>query len=108
MPDVRALPAFASRMIAGAEGAKLREQLGRAEADERHAVLFIGWEYMESWCLSVPRDDDQDLLPVDDPQLAGPVDGVWLASTATDTRVIAWLPDRGWIAGCLHPAPIRG
>lgn len=99
VPDVHALPAFASRMIAGAEGDKLREQLGKADTDERHAFLFIGWEHMEAWCLSGNRDDeDQDLLPADDPLLPDPVDGLWLASNTTDTRVIAWLPGRGWTA----------
>jgi hypothetical protein len=75
----------------------LHRQLGAAaEADERHAFLVIGAEFIEGWPLMASVGD---ALPSDPPILPADIDGVWLASFSSKTRVVAWLPDRGWIEG---------
>jgi hypothetical protein len=77
----------------------LRRQLGAAHADERHAFLVVGWEFTEGWSLTDPEID----LPAEPPRLPSPIDGVWLASFSSGTRVVAWLPGRGWIEGRREP-----
>jgi hypothetical protein len=74
----------------------LRRQLGDAEnVDERHAFLFVGWEHPSIWPLMSAGGE----LPTEQPQLPDPIDGVWVATFSTETRVVAWLPGRGWIEG---------
>jgi hypothetical protein len=50
-PDIDAVPAFASELLRSDSTSmtKLRRQLDEADADERHAFLFIGWEYIDGW-----------------------------------------------------------
>jgi hypothetical protein len=78
---------------------KLRKQLGAADADERHAFLFIGWEHTEGWPLELSTTDEEMSLPTTPPVLPESVDALWLASMAVRSRVIAWLPRVGWIEG---------
>jgi hypothetical protein len=74
----------------------LVRQLGAArDVAERHAFLLLGWEYPSAWPLLTPGGN----LPTEAPQLPEPIDGLWLATFSPDTRVIAWLPERGWIEG---------
>jgi hypothetical protein len=74
----------------------LRRQLRDAvNVDERHAFLLVGWEHPAVWPLMSAGGD----LPTEQPQLPEPVDGVWLATFSAETRVVAWLPRRGWIEG---------
>lgn len=90
--SVQALPKFVERILAGRQMSTLRRQLLEANADERHAFLFIGWEHMEAVCLA----DSDDELPSARPSLPDPINGIWLAATTSDSRVIAWLPRQGW------------
>jgi len=79
----------------------LRRQLGAAQdADERHAFLLVGWEHVEGWQLMQWARRD---LPSQPPRVPGPIDGVWLATFAADTRVVAWLPGAGWVEGRDRP-----
>lgn len=93
VPSIEVLPRFAGDLLSGPKMSKLRRQLREAEADERHAFLFIGWEYMEAVSLSDSGTD----LPNSEPSLPDSVDGVWLAATTSTSRVIAWLPSQGWV-----------
>ncbi len=96
VPGIDTLPAFVARKLASQDVGKLLQQLAAADADERHAFLFVGWEHMEHICLSRAEQVD---LPDTDPALPPPIDGVWLASTEAGSRLIAWLPDGGWVNG---------
>jgi hypothetical protein len=80
---------------------KLHRQLRDADADERHAFLFVGWEYPVVWSLNRASDQYAGAqLPAKSPALPEPINGVWLASMSLLTRVIAWLPERAeWIEG---------
>jgi hypothetical protein len=100
VPGIEALPLFAARLLAGPSMARLRKQLADATVDERHAFLFIGWEHMEAMPLHDPESQE---LPPAPPPLPQPVDGVWLASLSTSTRVLAWVPGRGWLEGRTKP-----
>jgi hypothetical protein len=74
----------------------LLRQLRDAEnVDERHAFLFVGWEHPSSWPLMSAGGE----LPTEQPQLPAPIDGVWIATFSAETRLVAWLPRRGWIEG---------
>jgi len=104
-PDIDALPAFASSLLGSGsrEMKTLRRQLRDADADERHAFLFVGWEFMEAWPLYLTgrEFEDEIELPTSPPVLPEPIDGLWLASMSEQlTRIIAWLPGSGrWIEG---------
>jgi len=93
---IEQLPTFVSDLLAGAKMERLRRQLANAEADERHAFLFIGWEHTEAFPLHQSGSHD---LPLTAPRLPQPVDGLWLASLSETTRVLAWSQDRGWFEG---------
>jgi hypothetical protein len=74
----------------------LMRQLGAArDVTERHAFLHLGWEHPAAWPLMTPGGN----LPTQAPRLPHPIDGLWLATLSPYTRVIAWLPERGWIEG---------
>lgn len=97
-PQIPTLPAFIGDLLADDASAlvqKLRRQLGAAATDERHAFLFLGWEHAVAWPLMTRGGD----LPVDPPRLPPLIDGVWIATFSPDTRVLAWLPQVGWIEG---------
>jgi hypothetical protein len=90
------LPAFVGDLLgddASTLVKDLRRQLGAATTDERHAFLFVGWEHPVVWPLMTSSGD----LPVNPPTLPSPIDGVWIASFSSETRVLAWLPGTGWI-----------
>jgi hypothetical protein len=93
---IEALSAFVSDLLAVPHMARLRRQLANAQADERHAFLFLGWEHMESVLLH-PREARE--VPAAAPILPEPIDGLWLASLSETTRVLAWDPRRGWFEG---------
>jgi hypothetical protein len=97
LPD---LSAFVSDLFADETSGlvrDLRRQLSTgSDADERHAFLVIGHEYPHSWQLSRCLSRD---LPSEPPRLPAPINGVWLASFAADSRVLACLPTLGWIVG---------
>jgi hypothetical protein len=103
MDDLEQLVDFASTCLASdrREMQRLRQQLRDAEADQRHAFLFVGWEYPEGWPLKGTAEGPAVIaLPPVSPRLPEPIDGLWLASFSLRTRVLAWLPDRdGWIEG---------
>ena len=94
VPDVDDLPAIASRVLADDLAEKLRDQLARAEADERHAFLFFG--AFEN-AAAGPLREPGDTLPSAAPTLPAPIDGLWITSDERGARVIAWLPHRGWV-----------
>lgn len=99
--DLGGLVDFASTCLASDrhEMQRLRQQLRDAEADERHAFLFVGWEYAEGWPLQGTAERPP-ALPAATPDLPEPIDGLRLASFSLLTRVIAWLPGPGgWIEG---------
>jgi len=93
---IEALPAFVSDLLAEPHMGRLRRQLADAEVDERHAFLFLGWEHMESVLLHPRKTRD---LPAAAPKLPEPIDGLWVASLLETTRVLAWVPLRGWFEG---------
>jgi hypothetical protein len=93
---IEPLSAFVSDLLAVPHMARLRRQLANAQADERHAFLFLGWEHMESVLLH-PREARE--VPAAAPILPEPIDGLWLASLSETTRVLAWDPRRGWFEG---------
>jgi hypothetical protein len=93
---MEALPAFVSDLLAEPYMARLRRQLADAEVDERHAFLLLGWEHMESVLL---HSRDTRELPASAPKLPEPIDGLWVASLSETTRVLAWVPRRGWFEG---------
>jgi len=96
VPGVEALPTFVSELLSGPRMQRLRRQLADAEVNERHAFLFVGWEHMEAMPL---HDSEKRDLPLTAPKLPQSVDGVWLASLSASTRVLAWVPGRGWFEG---------
>lgn len=92
---------FACEKLTGKEGDTLRRQLGNANATERHAFLFIGdEEYIEE---TAPLRSSSEELPSSPPRLPTPVDGLWLTGDWAGARLIAWLPDRGWLNGTGPP-----
>ena len=93
---IEALPAFISDVLAQPHMARLCRQLADARVDERHAFLFVGWEHMESLLLHSRETPE---LPTATPKLPEPIDGLWLASLSEATRVLAWVPHRGWFEG---------
>jgi hypothetical protein len=99
-PGIDALSAFAGGLLESQSKpmVTLRRQLQDADADERHAFLFIGKEFTEGSPL-MPHADDEIVLPTTPPMLPAPIDGLWLTSESVVTRVITWLPRRGWIEG---------
>lgn len=81
---------------------KLRRQLTNAESvDERHAFLAYGWD-RNGYHLLRPDDTWDGTLPSREPDLPEWLDGVWVTALVPKSKVLAWLPSRGWIAG-LHP-----
>ena len=75
----------------------LRRQLGAAQdVDERQAFPLVGWEHVEGWQLAQWGPPGS---PSQAPRPPAPIDGVWLASFAAETRVVAWLPGAGWVEG---------
>lgn len=103
VPSLEHLPEFLSDWIASDDAAKLRRQLGGVPASvERHAFLVLSFVHPFAAPLDRPADDDD--LPPTEPDLVEPVDGVWV-TTSTKTppgqpsRLLAWLPSRGWIHG---------
>jgi hypothetical protein len=101
---IASIPRFASALLSDADGSlatDLRRQLGAADADERHAFLFLGWENGEAWSLMDPGDLPSEALPLptEPPVLPAPIDGLWLSTFSSRSRTIAWLPGRGWIEG---------
>ena len=103
--DLDGLVDFASTCLASdrREMQRLRQQLRDAEADERHAFLFVGVEYTECWPLHGTAEGPV-VLPAAQPILPEPIDGLWLASFSLLTRIVAWLPGRGgWIEGQREP-----
>lgn len=92
------LTAFIGDLLADTDSTlvqNLCRQLGAATTDERHAFLILGWEHPVAWPLMMRGGD----LPVDPPHLPPPIDGVWISTLSTDTKVLAWLPQVGWIEG---------
>jgi hypothetical protein len=97
---IEALPVFVSDLLAEPHMARVHRQLADAEADERHAFLLLGWEHMESVLL---HSQETRELPAAAPKLPEPIDGLWLASLSETTRVLAWVPHRGWFEGRRRP-----
>jgi hypothetical protein len=100
--DIEMPVSFASAYLAGdsREVIRLRRHLRQAQAEERHAFLFIGHEHTEGWPLmTAPGEGDKMALPTTPPTLPEPIDGLWLTGWSSFSRVIAWLPHAGWIAG---------
>jgi hypothetical protein len=100
-PGIDALSTLAGDLLGSQSKAmvSLRRQLQDADADERHAFLFVGKEFTEGWPLMPHTADDEIVLPATAPMLPDPIDGLWLASESVVTHVIAWLPGTGWIEG---------
>ncbi|MDG9704073.1 hypothetical protein [Streptomyces sp. DH37] len=92
VPSIDHAVSAACSKLAGPEMAKIRKQLSAAEADERHAFLLYGWEYLEAIPLS--RDEEFPTVP---PELPEEVDAIWLTSILHESPVVAWLPEQGWI-----------
>ncbi|MDZ5447797.1 hypothetical protein U2F26_34715 [Micromonospora sp. 4G57] len=95
VPGIEAIPDFLGSLLADDAMARLRAQLRAANADERHAFLWLGWENAEAWALDEPGEK----LPATTPQLPEGIDAVWVGGTTVGARLIAWLPRRGWING---------
>lgn len=100
VPGVDALPEFVSQQVACESMSKLRRQLADAETDERHAFFVVGWEHMIITALT----DASEELPTAAPDLVEGVDAVWVTPMTTSSRVLAWLPDEGWMHA---PAPAK-
>ncbi|MBT2383676.1 hypothetical protein [Streptomyces sp. ISL-11] len=92
VPSMDEAVASACQHLASQVMRKIRKQLANAQADEKHAFLFYGWEYMEA--IPFSRDDE---FPRAAPQLPAGVDALWLTSTLHESAVVVWLPDRGWL-----------
>jgi hypothetical protein len=100
--DIEEPVTFANAYLAGdnREVITLRRQLRQAQAEERHAFLFIGHEHTEGWPLMKEHGEgDEMALPTTTPTLPEPIDGLWLTGWSSSSRVIAWLPQNGWIEG---------
>lgn len=96
VPDMDTVSVWASDLVASVRMDKLRVQLSRAEdVDQRHAFLLVAWEYMAH----IPLTGGRTGLPIAPPRLPRPIDGLWLAGLSGSPRVVAWLPNRGWIEG---------
>lgn len=95
VPGIEAIPDFLKSLLAGDAMAKLRAQLKAANADERHAFLWLGWENAVAW----PLDEAGENLPATTPQLPEGIDAVWVGGTTVGARLLAWLPTHGWING---------
>jgi hypothetical protein len=93
---IEELPGFVSDLLAGPRMERLRRQLANAEVDDRQAFLFLGWEYMEAFPLHQAGSREMPLTP---PRLPESLNGLWLASLSESTRVLGWVPDRGWFEG---------
>jgi hypothetical protein len=102
-PSTALLGEFAETWLRGNKAAHLREQLSRDEipADERHAFLVV----CSTDLAHIPLTSDADgELPNVTPLLPEPIDAVWLVSDQHDARIVAWLPQTGWLE---MPAPWR-
>ncbi|KIF70058.1 hypothetical protein HY68_18195 [Streptomyces sp. AcH 505] len=92
VPEIDQAVSSACELICGRAMTKLRKQLAAADADERHAFLIYGWEYMEALPLS-----HGVVLPSFAPTLPSGIDGIWLSTTASDSSVIVWTSSAGWV-----------
>jgi hypothetical protein len=101
VPSIDNTAEFASELLASESMTKLRLQLKKAKTDLRQAFLFIGHEHLET----IPLSDGSADLPHEAPNLPDPIDGLWLASTLQNSRVIAFLLPRGWINGRFPSEP---
>ena len=100
--DIDEPVSFANAYLAGdnREVITLRRQLRQAQTEERHVFLFIGHEHTEGWPLMKEHGaGDEMALPTTTPTLPEPIDGLWLTGWSSSSRVIAWLPQNGWIEG---------
>ena len=101
--DIDEPASFACAYLAG-EVVTLRRQLRDAQADERHAFLFIGLEHTKGRPLKTSGNEGDEVpLPTTTPTLPEPVDGLWLAGWSSTSRVTGWLPYTGWIEGRTGP-----
>ncbi|WP_416530934.1 hypothetical protein [Streptomyces coelicoflavus] len=92
VPEIDQAVSSACELMSSRAMTKLRKQLAAANADERHAFLIYGWEYMEAVPLS-----QEGALPGLAPTLPPGIDGVWLSTTASDSPTIVWTSEAGWI-----------
>lgn len=92
VPEVDQVVSSACELMSNRAMTKLRKQLAAADADERHAFLIYGWEYMEAVPLS-----QEGALPSLAPMLPPGIDGVWLSTTASDSPTIVWTSKAGWL-----------
>lgn len=92
VPEIDRVVSSACELMSSPSMAKLRKQLADATADERHAFLIYGWEYMEA----IPLSEDGP-LPSSVPTLPQGIEAVWLSTTSRDSPAIAWMPDTGWV-----------
>ncbi|MFG2095345.1 hypothetical protein [Streptomyces sp. NPDC048612] len=92
VPEIDQAVSSACELMNSRAMIKLRRQLAAADADERHAFLIYGWEYMEA----VPLSQD-GALPGLAPTLPSGIDGVWLSTTASESPTIVWTSEAGWL-----------
>jgi hypothetical protein len=100
VPGIDALPEFVEEQLASESMSKLHRQLAAADTDERHAFFVVGWEHMIIGALT----DASEALPTSAPNLAEGIDAVWVTPITIGSRVVAWLPDEGWMHA---PAPAK-
>lgn len=92
VPEMDDAVTSACKLIASRKMDKLRNQLAKAEADERHAFLIYGSEFLEAIPFSEPG-----ALPSAPPDLPDGVDGVWFSTLKFGSAAVAWVAARGWI-----------
>jgi hypothetical protein len=100
VPGIEALPEFVEQQLGSESMSKLRQQLAAANTDERHAFFVVGWEHMIISALT----DASEALPTSAPSLVEGIDAVWVTPMTIGSRVVAWLPDEGWMHA---PAPAK-
>lgn len=99
VPDIDALSEFCDRHLASESMSKMREQLANADTDERHGFFVVGWEHMIVSALT----NTSRRLPSTAPQLVDGIDAIWVTPITTGCRVLAWLPDEGWLQAAAPP-----
>lgn len=94
--DLARLVEWSGEFLSSTDKADVRRKLAETGAPQRHAFVVVSWA--TEWAvLHALSRDARGMVPDTSPPLPAEVTHLWLLGTGPADRLIAWLPDRGWI-----------
>lgn len=94
--DLARLVEWCGEFLYDPRRADVRRKLAETGAPERHVFVVVSWA--TEWAvLHALSRDARGMVPDICPPLPAEVTHLWLLGTGPADRLIAWLPDRGWI-----------